>query len=79
MGEILPMTQPGITVHEATRVGAKAFLVSCTAHGCTHHSYIPASLLSPDLRIKTLEPRCRCTACGKLGADVRPDYSFWTK
>jgi hypothetical protein len=28
-----------------------------------------------DLRLSDLEPRFVCAACGKRGADVRPDFS----
>jgi hypothetical protein len=27
-----------------------------------------------DLRLSDLEPRFVCTACGKRGADIRPDF-----
>jgi hypothetical protein len=66
----------GITVHDATRLGVTRFLIYCGHPGgsCGHCGYIPADSLPADLRIKTLEPRCRCTKCGTLGASVRPDY-----
>ena len=31
-----------------------------------------------DVRLSDLEPRFTCTACGKRGADVRPDFN-WNK
>ena len=31
-----------------------------------------------DMRLSDLEPRFVCSACGKRGADVRPDFN-WNK
>jgi hypothetical protein len=74
-------SQSSITVADATRVGVSRFLVYCTncAKPCSHCGEIPADVLAPELRIKTLESRLRCTVCGRLGGSIRPDYGFWTK
>lgn len=71
----------GITTHEATRHGVRAFLIYCAnpAGTCTHFGYMPTCVLPPGLRPSALGPRCRCSVCGNLGASIRPDYSFWTK
>jgi hypothetical protein len=29
-----------------------------------------------DVRLSDIEPRFACTACGKRGADVRPDFNW---
>jgi hypothetical protein len=31
---------------------------------------------SDDMRLSDIEPRFICAACGKRGADVRPDFSW---
>lgn len=32
-----------------------------------------------DLRLSDIEPRFTCTACGKRGADIRPDFNWKRK
>lgn len=70
-----------LTVGYVTDQGVKALVVYCTntASYCSHSGYIPLSVLPPELEIRTLAPRCRCTVCGARAASVRPDYSIWTQ
>jgi hypothetical protein len=34
--------------------------------------------MADDVRLSDLEPRFICSACGKRGADIRPDFD-WDK
>jgi hypothetical protein len=39
-------------------------------------SWISADDWSDDVRLSDLEEKFTCTACGKRGADVRPDFDW---
>jgi hypothetical protein len=45
---------------------------------CSHSIAISGDRWADDLRLSDLEPRFVCQACGKRGADVRPDFN-WSK
>jgi len=38
--------------------------------------YCAAATHGHDLRLSDIEPRFICGACGKRGADVRPDFNW---
>jgi hypothetical protein len=44
-------------------------------HGCRDLVVINADWLPDDVPVRSLCPRMVCTACGQIGADVRPDWS----
>jgi hypothetical protein len=69
-----------VTVSEIRRVGVRQLLVYCgnSTRACTHCGMISLDGLADDLKIRSLRPRCRCEACGRIGGDVRPDYSIFT-
>jgi hypothetical protein len=41
---------------------------------CSHSMVMSADQWPDDLRLSDIEPRFVCKACGKRGADVRPDF-----
>jgi len=43
-------------------------------HRCNHHVEIRSDRWADDIRLSDIEPGFVCTACGKRGADVRPDF-----
>src|SRR5262245_10181338 len=52
----------------------------CSARGCIHEGVVTFAELeahgaSGSTKLKPLGARFRCTVCGGLGADVRPDWS----
>jgi hypothetical protein len=53
-------------------------LIYCSDYKCSHLATISGDRWPDDMRLSDLEPRFICTACGKRGADVRPDFS-WNK
>jgi hypothetical protein len=53
--------------------GCRDLLVYCDSIWCNHSAKLNADWLSDDTALLTLEPRMVCTACGLIGADVRPD------
>jgi hypothetical protein len=50
----------------------------CADYRCNHSIVISADHWPDDLRLSDIEPRFICSACGKRGADVRPDFN-WKK
>jgi hypothetical protein len=41
---------------------------------CSHHVEISADRWPDHMRLPDIEPRFVCTACGKRGADIRPNF-----
>jgi hypothetical protein len=56
--------------------GVRGVLVYCADYKCSHHVAIPADQWGDDVRLSDIEPRFICSACGKRGADVRPNFSW---
>jgi hypothetical protein len=55
--------------------GVRGVLVYCSDYRCSHSLTLIADEWRDDQRLSDLEPRFICAACGKRGADVRPDFS----
>jgi hypothetical protein len=54
--------------------GVRGLLIYCTDYKCSHSLAISGDAWSDDVRPSDIEPRFVCTACGKRGADIRPDF-----
>jgi hypothetical protein len=54
-------------------------LIYCADYRCSHSIAISGDPWSDDLRLSDIEPRLVCHACGKRGADVRPDFNWSRK
>jgi hypothetical protein len=67
-----------ITFAEMRSSGVRGILVYCGDYKCSHHIAIRGDRWPDDIRLSDLEPRFICSACGKRGADVRPDFD-WDK
>jgi hypothetical protein len=65
-----PVTLDQIRVH-----GCRDLLVYCSSVWCNHSATLNADWLPRDTPLRALCPRMVCTACGLIGADVRPDWS----
>jgi hypothetical protein len=55
--------------------GVCGVLVYCADHRCSHGVAFSADRWSDHVRLSDIEPRFVCAACGKRGAEVRPDFS----
>ena len=64
-----------ITFGEMRDSGVCGVLVYCADYQCSHSIAISADQWPDDLRLSDIEARFVCRACGKRGADVRPDSS----
>ena len=64
-----------ITFVEMRDMGVRGLLVYCADYSCSHSLAISADGWPDDLRLFDIEGRFVCRACGKRGADVRPDFN----
>jgi hypothetical protein len=65
-----------ITFGEMRAAGVRGVLVYCTDYRCSHSIALAADQWGDDLRLSDIEPRFVCGACGKRGADVRPNFNW---
>ena len=50
----------------------------CSDYKCSHYVTASADPRPDHITLSDLEPRFVCSACGKRGADIRPDF-HWDK
>lgn len=62
-GELRDMGVPGVLIYYAN-------------YKCSHSIAVVADHWADDLRLSDIEDRFTCSACGKRGADVRPDFNW---
>jgi hypothetical protein len=74
----MPDRPTKITFAEMRDMGVRGFLVYCADYRCSHSIAISGDPWPDDVRLSDIEPRFVCEACGKRGADVRPDFN-WDK
>ena len=55
--------------------GCRDLLVYCSSVWCNHSGKLNADWLPDDTVLLALDERMVCTACGLIGADVRPDWT----
>jgi hypothetical protein len=73
MGACPPRPQK-ITFAEMRSSGVRGLLIYCSDYHCSHSIEISGDAWADDVRLSDLEPRFVCQACGRRGADVRPDF-----
>jgi hypothetical protein len=71
---MLAPRQTKITFGELRASGVTGVLVYCADFKCSHMVPIAAPEWADDVRLSDIEDRFVCQACGKRGADVRPDW-----
>ena len=67
-----------ITFGEMREMGVRGVLIYCADYHCSHSVAMNADCWPDDLRLSDIEPRFVCAACGRRGADIRPDFN-WNK
>jgi hypothetical protein len=67
-----------ITFAEMRAAGVRGLLIYCQDFHCSHGIAISADQWPDHVRLSDLEARFVCKACGKRGADIRPDF-HWNK
>jgi hypothetical protein len=68
------MREQKITLGEMRASGVRGLLIYCADYRCSHSIAIDADRWPDDVRLSDLEARFACKACGKRGADVRPNF-----
>lgn len=63
-----------ITFGQMRDQGVTGILVYCADHHCGHLVRMDGASWSDDVRLSDIEDRFVCKACGKRGAEVRPDF-----
>jgi hypothetical protein len=66
--------QQKITLGDIRSSRVRGLLIYCADYKCSHWIRISADDWSDDMRLSDLEDKFTCMACGKRGADVRPDF-----
>jgi hypothetical protein len=51
-------------------------LIYCADYKCSRSIEALADRWQDDVRLSDIEPRFVCQACGKRGADVRPNFDW---
>ena len=65
-----------ITFAEMRDSGVRGIPVHCSGYTCGHSIALMADHWPDDLRLSDIEPQFACEACGKRGADVRPNFNW---
>ena len=65
-----------ITFAEMREMGMRGLLVCCADSRSSHSIAISGDGWPDDVRLSDIEAGFVCTACGKRGADVRPDFNW---
>ncbi len=65
-----------ITFGEMRSAGVRQVLIYCSDYRCNHYTKVEACAdrWPDDVRLSDIEDKFVCTACGKRGADIRPDW-----
>ena len=71
----MSVRQEKITFAQMRAAGVRGLLIYCSDYKCSHSIAISADEWPDDVRLSDLESLFTCQACGKEGADVRPDFS----
>ena len=72
----MPDRPQKITFADMRDMGVRGLLIYCSDYKCSHLITMSGDRWPDDMRLSDLEPRFICSACGKRGADVRPDFNW---
>ena len=75
----MPDRPQKITFGEMREMGVRGLLIYCADYRCSRSIAISGDPWPDDLRLSDIEVRFVCRACGKHGADVRPDFNWSAK
>jgi len=55
--------------------GVRSLALHCGGYFCKHDAVLDVSYYPDDVPVPSFGPRMVCTACGAIGADVRPNWN----
>jgi hypothetical protein len=67
--------QQKITFGEMRETGVDRVLIYCSDYKCSHSIEMSADRWPDDVRLSRIEDQFVRQACGKRGADVRPNFA----
>jgi hypothetical protein len=70
------LTRQKITLEEMRAAGVRGLLIYCSDYRCSHWTTISGDRWADDVRLSDLEPKFTCQACGRKGADLRPNFHW---
>jgi hypothetical protein len=70
------MRHQKITFGDMRQMGMRGVLIYCADYRCSHSVTLSADRWPDELRLSDIEPRFVCSACGRRGAEIRPDYNW---
>ena len=76
---IMLARQLKITLGEMRASGVRSLLVYCADYRCARAVRISGDWWPDHIRLSDLEPLFVCQACGRIGADIRPDWDWDTR
>ena len=65
---------PPMTLGNMRANGVHSVAVYCLGRRCDHQAVLKVDHMPNDVEVPSLGRRMVCTACGLIGADVRPDW-----
>ena len=65
-----------ISFGEMRDSSVRGILVYCADYRCSHSIALSSDAWPDNVRLSDIEPQFVCSACGKRGADVRPDFNW---
>jgi hypothetical protein len=68
-----------ITFGQMREMGARGVVVYCQDYKCSHSTAMSAEQWPDEMLLSDIEGQFVCKACGKRGADVRPDFNWAAK
>jgi hypothetical protein len=69
----MPNRPEKITFGDMRETGGRRIRIYCADFRCSHSIAISGDAWPDDARLSDIEARLVCRACGKRGADVRPE------
>jgi hypothetical protein len=77
MAAMPALTRPQkITFGEMRSSGVRGLLIYCSDYKCSHWTTISGDRWPDGVRLSDIEPLFTCRACGRRGADVRPNFDW---
>jgi hypothetical protein len=65
---------PPMTLANMRELGVQRLLVSCLNHVCRHDALLDVSSYPGDTEVPSFQRRMKCSKCGRLNVDVRPNW-----
>ena len=72
----MPDRPQKISFAQMRNSGVRGLLIYSSDYKCSHLNTMSGDSWPDDIRLSDVEARFVCRACGKRGADLRPDFNW---